>query len=64
MNIKRANEIIKSSSTIEVLHNGELVWLKSINESTNTASVEYDQNTNLTTSDVPINELIEGRIIK
>lgn len=56
MDNKRAKEIVESLGVIEVLHNGDPVWIENING--NEAKVTYIEDDR--TADVPINQLIEG----
>lgn len=60
----RANEILNQHRrNIEVLHNGNQVWLEGINQMNNTANVKVlENNQNMT---VPVDELNEtGRELK
>lgn len=58
MNVERAKEIIMSPKTIQVLHEGEKVYIQTVNEEMELARIhpldkpEYIQ-------DVPVNELDE-----
>jgi H-type small acid-soluble spore protein len=61
--IARAQEIIDSPENIEVLHNGNQVWIENVNTSNGTAQVRVlDNSENIV---VPVNELDEtGRELK
>lgn len=63
MIINRAKEIIESPKHIEVLHNGNQVWIENVNTSNGTAHVRVlENNENIV---VPVNELNEtGRELK
>lgn len=58
MLINRANEILnQTSKNIEVLHNGNQVWIEGVNATTNTAVVtDLSNNKSLT---VPVDRLNE-----
>ncbi|MFZ5633857.1 MAG: H-type small acid-soluble spore protein [Bacillota bacterium] len=56
MDYERAQQILRSEQTIEVLHRGEPVWIESLNPHNLTASVSAGEKT----FTVPVQELIEG----
>lgn len=59
MDISRASEIVNSSETIEVLHNGSPVWIESISSENNTALVKpLDGRGKI--REISITELVEG----
>ena len=63
MIINRAKEIIESPENIEVLHNGNSVWIENVNTTNGTAQVRVLDNDNNIV--VPVNELNEtGRELK
>lgn len=64
MQFNRANEILKQKrENIEVLHNGNQVWIEGVNSFNNTAQVRVLENNQGMV--VPINELNEtGRELK
>lgn len=64
MLINRANEILNQKrENIEVLHNGNQVWIENVNSMSNTAQIRVlENNQNI---EVPVNELNEtGRELK
>lgn len=64
MLFNRANEILKQKrENIEVLHNGNQVWIENVNSLNNTAQIRVlENNQNI---EVPVNELNEtGRQLK
>ncbi len=64
MKINRANEVLNQNRrNIEVLHNGNSVWLEDVNSLNNTAQVRVLENNQSMV--VPVNELNEtGRELK
>lgn len=59
MDITRANEILHSSETIEVLHQGEPVWIDSIDEKKGIATVHKRKSGTKEMYQVPIDQLKE-----
>ena len=59
MDIQRAQQIINSRETIDVLHNGLPVWIEGVTPGKNTARIRNLKGTE-TTREVPVAELIEG----
>lgn len=59
----RVREILESTDNLEVLHNGNQVWIENIDTSSDTAKVRVlENNQNIV---VPVNELTEtGRELK
>ncbi|MBS3969934.1 MAG: H-type small acid-soluble spore protein [Clostridia bacterium] len=58
MHYSRAEEILNSTRTIEVLYEGEPVWINSLNPNQQTAKVTIgDSNKRI---DVHVNELVEN----
>jgi hypothetical protein len=59
MDVARLNEVINLSTVVQILHNGELVRVESVNESDNgsTAQVVYAENGRRAT--VPVEQLSE-----
>ncbi|WP_028307211.1 H-type small acid-soluble spore protein [Desulfitibacter alkalitolerans] len=58
MQYSRAEEILNSSRTIEVLYEGEPVWINSLNPDQQTAKVTLGASNKRI--DVHVNELIEN----
>ncbi len=61
MDVKRAQEILKSPETIQVLHNGSPVWIENIKDN-NTADVTYFEGNRRET--VPVYKLVENSPVK
>jgi len=59
MDVQRAQQIINSQETIDVLHNGSPVWIEGVTPGKNTAKVRSLHGKE-TTQEVPVTELIEG----
>lgn len=59
MELQRARQIINSEETIEVLHNGGLVWIEGLNAESYTATVR-PLNGRGGSRRVPLGELTEG----
>lgn len=56
MNYEKAQQILKSPDTIEVLYKGKPVWIESLNPANETASVSGDHGTET----VSVQDLIES----
>lgn len=59
MKYERAQEILASPKTIEVLYNGTPVWIEHLNPGNQTAHISSDVLPE-SERDVPVNELVEG----
>ncbi|MBO8127924.1 MAG: H-type small acid-soluble spore protein [Peptococcaceae bacterium] len=59
MDFKRAQEIVNSEETIEVLNNGVPVWIENLNPAKNTATVRPLEGPEIV-REVPVTELVEG----
>jgi len=57
---RRAREIVDSLGVIEVLHNGDSVWIEALNG--NEAKVSYIEDDRII--DVSVSQLVEGEIIE
>jgi len=60
MDFKRAQEIIKSDETIDVLLNGSPIWIESLDTKNQTATVR-PLNGGGNVLEVPVAELVEDR---
>ncbi|MGQ9754532.1 MAG: H-type small acid-soluble spore protein [Desulfotomaculales bacterium] len=60
MDFKRAQEIVKSDETINVLLNGSPVWIEGLDTKNQTATVR-PLNERGNVFEVPVAELVEGR---
>lgn len=56
MDYERAQQIVRSKETIDVLHGGKPVWIESLNPEHETATVSA----NGESYNVPVEELIEA----
>lgn len=61
MNFHRAEEILKSTDTINVQFQSNNVWIEEIDKENNTAHVTYLENRH--TIDVDIDQLVEPKAI-
>ncbi|SFG83843.1 small acid-soluble spore protein H (minor) [Desulfotomaculum arcticum] len=59
MDVQRAQQIINSRETIEVLHNGLPVWIEGVTPGSNTAKVRSLHGKEATL-EVPVAELMES----
>ncbi|MFV9510357.1 H-type small acid-soluble spore protein [Tepidibacillus sp. LV47] len=57
MKYSRAEEILNSKDTIEVLYHDQSVWIQNLNPQTETAVITNMDNE---TFEVPVRELVEG----
>ncbi len=62
MQVKRAEEIIRSLSEIEVLYQNNAVWLENVNAEKSTAYVKMLNEGNL--MEVPVAQLHETGVVK
>lgn len=58
MNVNRAQEIIRSRSTIDVHYHGESVWIDGVDEQSATARIHARGNPNRIVT-VPVDQLVE-----
>jgi len=56
LDYERAQQIVRSKETIDVLHGGRSVWIESLNPERETATVSANGETYI----VPVEELIEA----
>ncbi len=59
MDFSRAQQILNSKDTIEVLHNGSSVWIESLSAGNNTATVRTMDERGMA-REVNVTELIES----
>lgn len=59
MDVQRAQQIINSQETIDVLHSGLPVWIEGLNPGKNTAKIRNLKGKEIT-SEVPVSELTES----
>ncbi|AKL96961.1 small acid-soluble spore protein H family [Clostridium aceticum] len=64
MNFKRAQEIVKSPSHIEVLHQGRSVWITGLDAQNQTAEIQEGIDIAADKMEVPVDELIENGTMK
>ena len=60
MDVRRAQEIVEAPTVIEVLHNGEAVWIDRVNAADGTAQVHPQDDPGGEKKTVPVEQLAEG----
>lgn len=60
---KRVEEILDSSKNIEVLYNGQPIWIEDINKNSSTAKIKV-MGSNQVLDNVPVVDLKEGNVMQ
>lgn len=60
---KRVEEILDSSKNIEVLYNGQPIWIEDINKNSSTAKIKV-MGSNQILDNVPVIDLKEGNVMQ
>ncbi len=60
---KRVEEILDSSKNIEVLYNGQPIWIEDINKNSSTAKIKV-MGSNQILDNVPVVDLKEGNVMQ
>lgn len=60
---KRVGEILDSSKNIEVLYNGQPIWIEGINKNSSTAKIKV-MGSNQILDNVPVVDLKEGNVMQ
>lgn len=60
---KRVEEILNSSQNIEVLYNGQPIWIEDINKTNSTAKVKM-MGSNQILNNIPVVDLKEGKTMQ
>jgi len=60
---KRVEEILDSSKNIEVLYNGQPIWIEDMNKNSSTAKIKV-MGSNQILDNVPVVDLKEGNVMQ